>query len=116
MLRTQTSEGRIRWRGKSLNRNLATKNDPAGSFFVAPVGRGSAFFHGFRSAEALFHRETQTFRMAVELRGIQALDFGDASLVLAAKLDAGGIFEDIRALRQIIDEVMVRRVARGFVV
>ena len=42
--------------------------------------------------------------MAIELRGVHALNQSHAALVLAFVLDATGVFEDIRALGQVADE------------
>ena len=62
------------------------------------------------------HRQRQALAVAVELRRIHALDLGDAGLVLAAKLDARRILEDVGALGQVINEEVARHVAGALVI
>jgi hypothetical protein len=60
----------------------------------------------------LFDDQLKALRMAVELRGVHALDAGHAGLVIAPVLDAHGILEHVGALREVINEEMTGGVAR----
>ena len=54
--------------------------------------------------------------MAVEFRGVHALHVGHTGLVLAAMLDADGVFEDVHALGQVIEVEVRSRIAGRLVI
>ncbi len=71
---------------------------------------------GGRLVGGLSDCQTHAGGVAVELGGVHGLDLGEAALILAAQLDAAGVFKDVNAFRQVIDEEMAGGVAGGFVI
>ena len=65
---------------------------------------------------ALLDFQTDTLRMAVELRGIHALHMGHTGLIFSTVLDPDGIFEYIGALGQIIQIEVGCGVTGGLVI
>src|SRR5689334_5437169 len=60
----------------------------------------------------LLHLQHHALRVAIELRGVHALQRREPRRVLALVLHADGVFEYVRALRQVVDEEVARRVLR----
>jgi len=64
----------------------------------------------------LLHHERQALAVAVETPARTCTGFGPRRLVLAAKLDAGRILEDVGALGQVINEEMAGDITGALVV
>lgn len=54
--------------------------------------------------------------VAVEFRGVEALDCGNSRGVFAGMKDSGRVLEDVLSFREVIDEEMGGGIARHFVV
>ena len=54
--------------------------------------------------------------MAVEFRRVHALNFGNASLVLATELNASRVFEDISPFGEVIDKEVAGRVTGALII
>ena len=59
----------------------------------------------------LFHCQEEAFRVAIEFRGIHALDFGHPGLIFAFVDHSSGVFENVDTLGQVIDKEMARGIA-----
>lgn len=65
---------------------------------------------------SLLHHNGKAFAVAIELRGVHALDVRETRLVLATQLNSGRVFKNVLAFGQVVDEEMTGRVFGRFVV